>query len=587
MRQHSVRHQTRWTADPIQRVAADEEVTMPQHHSPMIAGLMGLAFALSSVASAQAPPPPQPLGPPPIPAGNPQTPAKINLGKALFWEEQLSVTGTVACGSCHRPSNAGTDPRSLFANAGSTHPGADLVLGNADDVQGSAGVPAHDGAGLYHASASFGMAPQVGRRKTPSMVNAAYSPLLFWDGRAGTSFVDPIGGQVLIAQGGALENQALGPLLDTGEMAPQDAVVAGIAGRISSVRPMALASSIPAALVSWINGRGYPALFGEVFGSNDITPARIAMAIASYERTLNSTQAPIDQQFAGQQVLTTLELQGQQVFINTDCAGCHAGNRFTDDNFRYIGVRPVNDDLGRFAQTNNNADRGAFKVPSLRNVEMRAPYMHNGRFATLEEVVEFYNRGGDFNAPNKDPRVRPRNLTPQQKTALLAFLRRPLTDTRVAAEQAPFDRPTLYTESSHVPAIQGTASAGSNGIAPTIAAIEPPLLGNANFTVGISNALGGAQATLVVSSSDPGLQASIPSGDFASVVTILGGSGAGAGSGSLHLDLGNDPALLGQTLYGRVYIVDPAASNGLAITQALRITVFGEAPALLMADGFE
>ncbi len=560
---------------------------MQQRRSHPIAMVL-CALVANLGAFAQAPPPPlQPLGPPPIPAGNPQSVAKINLGKALFWDEQLSITGTVACGSCHRPSNAGTDPRSLFVNAGSTHPGPDGAFGNADDVQGSAGVPAHDGAGTYHASASFGMQPQVGRRKSPSTINSAYAPLLFWDGRAGTSFSDPITGQILIAQGGALENQALAPLLDTSEMAAQGAVVGGIAGRIINVRPLALANNIPAALLAWINGRGYPALFAESFGTAEVSPARIALAMASYERTLNATQTPIDQQFAGQQVLTQLELDGQQVFVANDCAGCHAGNRFTDDNFRYIGVRPVNDDLGRFAQTNNNADRGAFRVPSLRNVAMRAPYMHNGRFGTLDAVVEFYNRGGDFNAPNKDPRVRPRNLSQQQKTALLAFLRRPLTDPRVAAELPPFDRPTLYTESNHVPSIVGSAAAGSNGIAPTIIAIEPPQLGNANFTVGIANAMGGATATLVVHSSDPGIQSSIPTGDFANLITTLSGSGAGTGSASLQLDLGNDPALLGQTLYGRYYIADAAAINALSVTPAFRITVFGVAPTLLMADGFE
>lgn len=557
---------------------------MQQRHSLSIAILLsGLIISDASIAQA----PPQPLGAPPIPAQNPQTPAKINLGKVLFWEEQLSITGTVACGTCHRPSNAGTDPRSLFANAGSTNPGPDGVFGNADDIQGSAGVPSHATSGLYNFSARFGLAPQVGGRKSPSMVNSAYSPLLLWDGRAGTSFSDPLTGQVLIPQGAALENQAMGPLLDTSEMSPQGGVVGEIANRIIDAQPLALASSIPAALQSWIAGRSYPALFAEVFGSSEVTPARIVMAIASYERTLNSTQAPIDQQFAGQQVLTQLELDGQAVFIANDCAACHAGNRFTNETFRYIGVRPVNEDLGRFTQTGNNADRGAFRVPGLRNVQMRAPYMHNGRFTTLEEVVEFYNRGGDFNAPNKDPRVRPRNLTQGQKNALLAFLRRPLTDPRVAAEQAPFDRPTLYTESSRVPLITGNAAVGSNGIAPTITAIEPPLLGNSNFTVGLANALGGASVALVVNSTDPGIQASIPVGDFANLQTVLGGSGAGAGSVSLHLDLGNDPALIGQTLHGRYYIDDPAAANGLAVTPAFRITVFGIAPDLLMADGFE
>ncbi len=546
---------------------------------------LGLGLCISTMVTAQAPP--QPLGPPPVPPENPQSEAKINLGKALFWEEQLAITGTVACGTCHRPDSAGGDPRSLFVNAGSTHPGPDNVFGNADDIQGSAGVPAHSSDGHYQSSARFGMTAQVGARKSPSAINAGYSPLLFWDGRAGTSFADPLSGQVLIPQGAALENQSLAPLLDTSEMAAMGTQIASLGPRLAAMRPLALADSIPAALSAWIGGRDYPALFNEVFGTPETTPARVAMAMASYERSLNSTQAPIDQQFAGQQVLTQQELAGQQVFINNDCAACHAGNRFTDENFRYIGVRPVGEDLGRFAQTGNNADRGAFRVPSLRNVELHAPYMHNGRLATLEDVVEFYNRGGDFTAPNKDPRVRPRNLTQGQKNALLAFLRRPLTDPRVAAEAAPFDRPRLYTESDRVPQIIGTATAGSGGFAPTIIALEPPLLGNDNFTVAVSDALGGALATLVVHSSDPGVQSSIPTGSFANLSMSLAGSGPGAGSGSVQVDLGDDPALLGSTLFGRFYIADPSAADGLAITPAFRIVVFGEVPDLLLANGFE
>ena len=545
-----------------------------------LVGLFSLLWSVSALAQT-------PLDPPPVPPENPQTPAKINLGKVLFWEEQLSVTGTVACGTCHRPSHSGTDPRSQFLNAGSTHPGPDGTFGNGDDIQGSPGVPSHQNSGFYELSGNFGLSPQVGGRKSPSMINAAYSPRLFWDGRAGTSFSDPLTGQVLIPNGAALENQALAPLLDVAEMAPVGAVAADIAARISAARPLALASEIPAALSSWIANRAYPALFAEVFGSAEITPARIAMAMASYERTLYSDQAPIDDFFGGQpQALSPLEAQGMQVFNGTDCRACHAGNRFTDENFRYIGVRPVNEDLGRFNETGNPPDRGAFKVPSLRNVEQRAPYMHNGRLATLEDVVEFYNRGGDFNAPNKDPRVRPRNLNQQQKNALLAFLRRPLTDARVAAEQAPFDRPTLYAESDRIPLIIGEPVAGSGAFAPQVHAVEPPLLGNANFTVGVSQALGGASATLVVNSTDPGIQSSVPSGDFANIVGTLAGSGAGQGYASMQVDLGTDPALVGSELYGRVYVIDPAAPNSLAITRAFQIRVFGNGT-VIMADGFE
>ena len=546
--------------------------------------LIGLFAAATAIA--QGPPPPPPLGPPPIPPGNPQTPAKIALGKTLFWEEQLSVTGTVACGSCHSPNAAGADARTRFALAATINPGADGVIGTDDDIHASAGVPAHAQSGLYQPSLRFGLRPQVGGRKSPSAINAAYAPLLFWDGRAGGSFSDPLTGQVLIPVGGALENQALGPLLDTAEMAPSGAVIAGLAQRIQNVRPLALAPVVPAALSSWIARRAYPALFAEVFGTTEITPARIAFAIASYERTLNANQTPFDAENGGTPSLTAQELQGRQVFVANDCAACHAGPLLSDNQFSYIGVRPTSEDPGRFAQTGNPQDRGAMRTPGLRNVADRAPYMHNGRFATLEEVVDFYLRGGDFDAPNKDPRVQPRALTAQQRAALLAFLRRPLTDPRVAVETAPFDRPTLYSESSRVPVIIGSGRAGSGGAQPQISAIEPPLIGSSNFTVAITQGLGGALATLVVASSDPGVQSSIPAGEFAELSVALAGSGAGQGYGSVNLALPDRPGMLGSTLYGRVYIADPGAANGYAVTPAFQIAVFGESD-LLGQSGFE
>ena len=151
------------------------------------------------------------------------------------------------------------------------------------------------------------------------------------------------------------------------------------------------------------------------------------------------------------------------------------------------GVRPANEDEGRFDVTARPQDRGAMKVPSLRNVELRAPYMRNGRFATLEEVVAFYNRGGDFNAPNKAPAMQPLNLTAQQMADLVTFMKRPLTDPRVTSETGPFTRPTMYTESNRVPVVSGTGRAGTGGNVPQVMAIEPPLVGNPSFTVAVSN----------------------------------------------------------------------------------------------------
>src|SRR5688500_10110764 len=121
--------------------------------------VLALAAGACADAAAQVPPPPpplQPLGAPPVPAANPLTEAKINLGKALFWDEQLSRTGTVACGTCHRPMWSGTDPRTALAADASMNPGPNGELGDADDVSGSAGVPSHDAEGRYAETAAFG-----------------------------------------------------------------------------------------------------------------------------------------------------------------------------------------------------------------------------------------------------------------------------------------------------------------------------------------------------------------------------------------------------------------------------------------------
>src|SRR5262249_48968763 len=154
--------------------------------------------------------------------------------------------------------------------------------------------------------------------------------------------------------------------------------------------------------------------------------------------------------------------------------------------------------------TGNANNIGEFRTPTLRNVGLRGPYFHDGHFATLEEVVDFYNRGGDFNAPNIDHNlIRPLDLSPQQRSDLVAFLRGALTDPGVALGASPFDGPILYTESNRVPQITGNGTQGAGGNIPQVTAIEPPLVGNPSFTVGVSNALGGAQAVLVINSADP------------------------------------------------------------------------------------
>lgn len=536
--------------------------------------------------SAANPVPPVPaLEAPPVPPGNPITATKTYLGKVLFWDEQLSSTRTVSCGTCHHPSSGGTDPRSrAAAPLSQTNAGPDNLFNTGDDIRGSAGVPLNNVDGTYARSPIYGLNDQVTGRRSVSYLNAGYAPVLFWDGRATNIFRDPITNAIILNNGGALESQAVGPPLSDAEMAHSGRDWNDVVARVAASKPLVLSPSMPASLSTWINGRSYPELFQEAFGTADVTPARIALAIATFERTLYTDRAPVDLAASGITPLTQQEGRGRALFNGSSCNVCHAGNLFTDNTFRYIGVRPANEDTGRFQVTGNNNDIGSFRVPSLRNVELRGSYFHNGRFSTLEEVVAFYNRGGDFTAPNKPVAlIRPLGLGPQQQADLVAFLKRPLTDPRVTGETERFDRPVLYMESSRVPQIIGTGVAGSGGLIPAVKAISPPIVGNPNFTVSVSNALGNTQAILVINDTDPGTGTAPAAGSFARVTVNLANTGAGNGWGSVSLPIEDNAALVGRTFTGRWYVPDPAAANGTAVSQAFRFTVFGEATAVASA----
>jgi cytochrome c peroxidase len=551
---------------------------MRWNHVVRLSLLSLLALQPISRALAQPPPPPPltPLPPPPQPPGNPVSAAKANLGKTLFWDEQLSSTRTMSCGSCHQATRGGSDPRSLLASAHATNPGVDAVLGTPDDILGSPGVVLNQPDGTFSWSPVFGLEAQVTGRLAPSFINAAYAPELFWDGRARQTFLDPQTGATVLVNGGALENQAAGPPVSSAEMGHLGRSWNDVVDRVSSSRPLMLASHVPTALAGWIGGRTYADLFQEAFGSSVVTAARIAMAIASYERTLFSTQAPFDSVIAGTSALRPQEAAGMQLFGQLGCAGCHAGSLTSDNQFHYIGVRPAAEDPGRQVVTLAPQDLGAFRTPSLRNVELRSAFMHNGRFTSLEEVVDFYDRGGDFDAPNKAPAIRPLNLTLQQKAALVAFLRRPLTDPRVASGAAPFDRPTLYTESGLAPVMLGGGVPGVTGTPPVPVALEPAALGNDRFTVGVHGTPSGAQAVLVIDAAEPPAGGGIPaSGSFARRVITLQTSPAGGGYGSATLAIPDDPALVGQTLFARWYVEDGAADGGISASPSFRFTVFG------------
>jgi cytochrome c peroxidase len=461
--------------------------------------------------------------------------------------------------------------------------GADNVFGTADDVFASPGVISNNADGTYSFSALYGFHEQVTGRKSRSYIDAGFSPnALFWDGRATGTFTDPIGGAVVLPNGAALESQVLGPPVSSTEMGNGNRTWVDVASRVANSSPLALSPSVPSGLRDWINSRSYPELFQEAFGSSEVTPVRIAEAIASFERTLYSDRTPFDLATQNITPLGAAEQRGQGIFNGRGCNACHAGSLFSDNQFHNIGVRPQTEDTGRFQVTGNTNNIGEFRTPSLRNVGLRGPYFHDGHFQTLEEVVAFYNRGGDFDAPNINHNlIRPLGLNAQQQSDLVAFLRNALSDPRVIAGTAPFDRPTLYSESNRVPVITGTGTPGSGGNIPQPVAVEPPLVGNASFSVGVSNALGGSQAVLVIDSNDPGPGPTIPaSGSFARLSLTLSGSGAGQGFGSASLLIPGNSSLVGQSFFGRWYIKDAAAAGGVAASPAFRFTVFGDTSAI-------
>jgi cytochrome c peroxidase len=322
------------------------------------------------------------------------------------------------------------------------------VFGTADDISGSAGVARRNASNVPIADSIFGFARQVTPRSAPNFFGGGlWDSEVFWDGRAGSQFRDPLTNAVAIASGGALENQSLAPILSDVEMSKEGRTWAEVTASLAQMTPMVSAANLPADMANALAANPtYPDLFEEAFGDPAITPARIAFAIASYERTLVPNQTPWDRFQAGDtSALDATQQTGQNVFMGSNCAVCHAPPLFTDLSFRNIGVRPNSDDLGRQVVTSDPADRGKFETPTLRNVGLKPTFMHNGRITTLTAVIAFYQAPGSPNTDNRDPLV-PSPIQPNQQTALRAFINAGLIDPRVQAQTSPFDRPTLLPE---------------------------------------------------------------------------------------------------------------------------------------------
>lgn len=384
------------------------------------------------------------------PKENPFADEKALLGKILFWEEQLSSQNTHACGTCHRPAAGGSDPRSVLA--GSVGAGPNGKLGDEDDARGSPGVVRCDSQGMPKSDPIYALGVQITPRKAPSALDAWFFDALFWDGRATTSFTDPVTGMVAIASGGALENQAAAPPVSSVEMSCEGYDWTVIASKLAAATPLNLASQIPAAMAQALGDHpSYPALFEWVYGTPEISARRILFAIATYERQLRSDQTPWDRFNAGDdQALSDDQQAGLAVFnVKARCAKCHVPPLFSDNKFHNIGAQATDLDAGRSSISGDAADLGKMKTPSLRNVGLRAAggllHFGTGSGATLRSVLDTYRQGG-IHHENTDPEIRALNMPDYEFEQLLEFLQNGLTDPRVLSELPPFDRPRLGSE---------------------------------------------------------------------------------------------------------------------------------------------
>ena len=253
---------------------------------------------------------------------------------------------------------------------------------------------------------SVGVGGAVGGRNAPPVINAAFNATQFWDGRSPS-----------------LEDQALGPIQNPIEMAM---TLEAVEERLNEIP-------------------GYRQQFRKVFGAERVSADLIGKAIATFERVVLSGNSPWDrwEQEDEEDAVSDAARRGEELFRGEKgrCARCHVGSNYSDASFGLfhnigVGMNAPDPDLGRFAVTGQEEDRGAFKTPTLRDVAETTPYMHDGSLATLEEVIDFYVRGGE---PNSwlDLKMRPLSLTNQEKQDLIAFLQALTGEVPEWAKRAP------------------------------------------------------------------------------------------------------------------------------------------------------
>ena len=294
----------------------------------------------------------------PAPANNMMTIERVKLGEMLFFDARLSMHGYTNCAMCHFPERGFSD-----------------------------GLPT-----------SVRFMGEKMTRNSPGLVNVAYNAWHMWDGRNET-----------------LEQQALSSQGPSGSL-NAGAHHLGISDPnlgIERIRQVA----------------GYTDAFASAYPNEPISKETVSKAIASFERSLVSRDSAFDRWVRGDaKAMTVSEINGFRIFVDPsrgDCAACHAAPNFTDNSFHNLGLRQFGErraDMGRFNEKAVASMKGAFRTPTLRDVELTAPYFHDGSAHTLREVVEHYARGGDVKT-NLSPLIRPLTLSEAEKADLIAFMK--------------------------------------------------------------------------------------------------------------------------------------------------------------------
>jgi cytochrome c peroxidase len=316
------------------------------------------------------------------PANNPVSPAKIKLGKLLFFDPILSGEKDVSCASCHHPALGYADGLDLFIGVGG------------------------EGTGTTDRKEKLkGRIPTLGRN-SPSVLNVAYNGLLSYHQR-----YSPLDAPMFWdSRGRSLESQSLGPPTSFDEMRgdayPVELTYDSLIARLNNIPE-------------------YVELFQEAFKEGDasISKENLGKAIATFERSIVSKNSPYDQFVKGNHnALSPMQKEGLLLFFTkANCVNCHSGPMFSDFNLYNLGI---NHNPRRIEPDNGMQGAHKFRTPTLRNISLTAPYMHNGMHESLEDVMNYYNNGVSENKDIQeiDSKIQPLNLTSREIHSIIAFM---------------------------------------------------------------------------------------------------------------------------------------------------------------------